>query len=379
MQKYSEIFKSIIKKLKIKFTKPNLKKVFYIAFALLITILSYIGLSTNNSKKSQNNNTTITSTKRNSENEYLKRNKGIIKEYNYADNLVATESINYNVEIALLLEKNNLTFEDLLKLINNPRYKNAFKSLFSKYLNLTLNDFINILKGEELRETLYLGDSRTFGMLTSKAIEEDKTVYGIGYGYDWLIGEGKFKPSKTNAMDGAINGLESKMQTDKSYNIVIWLGVNDYKGINSETYFQEFSELANGRWKNHHIYIVSVGPVDDKKATRVSNAGINDFNKTLKEKIANSNIENLNYIDLGLTSELISKFDGAGLHYGVSDCQNIYEIITRAIVEEERKLRTEILGFCYNILVDYDKALFIQNEIQDIQAEIQDVLRINRK
>ena len=376
MQKYSKFFKSIIKKLKSK--KVNLKKIFCLALALLITILSYIGLSTKNSKKTQNDNDTITYIKRNNDNEYLRKNKDI-KEYNYNDNRVVTKNINYDVEIALLLEKNNMTYEDLLKLINSPRYRNAFKSLFSKYPNLTLNDFLNILKREELRETLYLGDSRTFGMLSSKAIEEDKTVYGIGYGYDWLIGEGKFKSSKTNAMDGAINGLESKMQADKSYNIVIWLGVNDYKGINSETYFQEFSELANGRWKNHHIYIVSVGPVDDKKATRVSNAGINDFNKTLKEKIANSNIENLNYIDLGLTSELISKFDGAGLHYGVSDCQNIYEIITSAIKEEEGKLRTEILAFYYSILVDYDKALFIQNEIQDIQAEIQDVLRINRK
>ena len=364
MQKYSKVFKLIIKKLKSK--KASLKRFFCIILALLMTILSYIGLSTKNNKRSQNNNVTIAYTKRNNEYEYIKRNKDIIKECNYNDNYVITKSINYDVEIALLLEKNNMTYEDFLNIINNPRYKNAFKNLFSKYPNLTLNDFLNILKGEELRETLYLGDSRTFGMLLSGAIEEDKTVYGIGYGYNWLIGKGKFNPNKTNAMNGAIYGLERKMQTDKSYNIVIWLGVNDYKGISPETYFQEFNALANERWKNHQIYIVSIGPVDDNKTTIVKNVGINAFNKALKEKVENSNIENLNYIDLGLTNKLISKFDGAGLHYGVSDCQNIYEIISRAIKEEERKIRTEILGFYYGILVDYDKLLIDQYEIQDI-------------
>lgn len=363
MQKYSKIIKSIIKKLPSK--KIELKRSFCILLAILITVLSYIGLSTKNSKKSSNDNDTITYIEKENTNEYLKRSKDIIKEYDYNDNYVVTGSINYNVEIALLLEKNNMAQEDLLKLINSPRYKYAFKNIFDKYPNLTLNDFLNIIRGEQLRETLYLGDSRTQGMLLSGAIEEDKTVYGVGYGYKWLTGNGEFSSNKTNAMNGAINGLESKMQADKSYNIVIWLGVNDYSWVSSETYYQEFSDLANGRWKNHHIYIVSVGPVDDNKATTVNNSGINDFNKALKEKIDNLAIDNLNYIDLGLTSELISKFDGAGLHYGVSDCRNIHEIISRAISEDERKLETEILGFCYNILVDYDKVLSKQDEMQD--------------
>ena len=362
MQKYIKIIKSIIKKLPSK--KIELKRSFCILLAILITALSYIGLSTKNSKKSSND--TISYIEKENTNEYIKRSKDIIKEYDYNDNYVVTESINYNVEIALLLEKNNMTQEDFIKIINNPRYKNAFKNIFDKYSNLTLNDFLNIIRGKQLRETLYLGDSRTQGMLLSGAIEEDKTVYGVGYGYKWLTGQGEFNSKKTNAISGAINGLESKMQADKSYNIVIWLGVNDYRWVSSETYYQEFSDLANGRWKNHQIYIVSVGPVDDSKATTVNNSGINDFNKALKEKIDNSAIENLNYIDLGLTSELISKYDGAGLHDGVSDCQNIHEIISRAISEDERKLGTEILSFCYSILVDYDKVLSNQDEMQDI-------------
>ena len=49
MQKYSKFFKSIIKKQKSK--KVNLKKFFCLVLALLITTLSYIGLSTKNSKK----------------------------------------------------------------------------------------------------------------------------------------------------------------------------------------------------------------------------------------------------------------------------------------------------------------------------------------
>ena len=128
MQKYSKFFKSIIKKLKS-------KKVFCLALALLITTLSYIGLSSKNSKKIQDDNNTITYVKRNNDNEYLRKNKDI-KEYDFTDNYVVAESINYDVEIALLLEKNNMTYEDLLNTINNPRYKNAFKNIFNKYPNL---------------------------------------------------------------------------------------------------------------------------------------------------------------------------------------------------------------------------------------------------
>ena len=43
---------------------------------------------------------------------------------------------------------------------------------------------------ELLRETIYIGDSRTQGLLDSGAVNEEQTIYGIGYGYKWLIGEG---------------------------------------------------------------------------------------------------------------------------------------------------------------------------------------------
>ncbi len=275
------------------------------------------------------------------------------------------ENINTLLEIKYLLEKNNLTSNDLINLLSTSRYQNASSNLFASYPGLDNAKILGLLDGNQiiLRDNLYLGDSRTKGMLLSGVVNEENTVYGIGYGYSWLVGKGNFSGDKTNALNGGIEGLETKMDDDKNYNIVIWLGVNDYTYVSAKTYYQKFVELATDRWSNHNIYIVSVGPVNDNTAITVNNAGINTFNASLKEYISNSEISNLNYVDLNLTPDFINKYDSAGLHYGSGDYERIFNLVDNAIAQDDLENSNNILHFLYSVLLDYDKTNTVNEDM----------------
>ena len=138
-----------------------------------------------------------------------------------------------------------------------------------------------------------------------------------GLGYNWLIGNGTFG-SNTNSTTGGINGINGLMRDNASYNIVIWLGVNDLGNV--ESYSQRYYDLAVGDWREHNLYIVSVGPVLDDLAANVSNEMINAFNTRMQELINGSGLSNLIYIDLGLSEDDILSYDTSeGLHYGNED------------------------------------------------------------
>lgn len=172
------------------------------------------------------------------------------------------------------------------------------------------------------RSTLYIGDSRTKGMIIAGLINEFNAAYGVGYGYNWLTGSGTFDGNSTNAISGAETLIDSKMSSNSSYNIVIWLGVNDLGNINN--YYNEYYNLATNTWKNNNIYIVSVGPVDESKNSSITNESINNFNSSLRESIKNSGLENLHFIDVSYS---IKNYDSMGLHYGNEDYKTIYNSI----------------------------------------------------
>lgn len=175
--------------------------------------------------------------------------------------------------------------------------------------------------------TIYIGDSRIQSMLLSGAIDSANTVYGSGYGYNWFIGNGTYSSSNTNATTGAISAINSKI-SGGSYNIVIWLGVNDYSSVSAEQYYNSYYELATNDWKNQNIYIVSIGPVDDNLATNFSNSGINNFNNEMKKLIGNTNVTNLHFIDLDYS---IQSYDNMGVNYGNDDYINIHKQINNRI------------------------------------------------
>lgn len=282
--------------------------------------------------------------------------KEIKKENDRRIKVLSYSEEDFVLEIHDMLEKYGMTYQDLLELVlNTPEYKQALQDILELNPNLTTDKLMAILQGKDtnLRENLYVGDSRTQGMLVSELIDEDIAVYGIGYGYNWFIGDGKFSSDKTNALNGGIDGLESKMDDNECYNIVIWLGVNDYACVDAKTYFEKFKELAMNDWSNHNIYIVSVGPVNDSVTVYVDNEGINDFNDDLKDLVNNSSLDNLYYIDLNLNEDSINHYDAIGLHYGTSDNQNIFNIINEETTNTDVNDVTSILGIFYNALNSY--------------------------
>ncbi len=364
------------KRLQKKTSKFKILSIPCIVIALILTFSYFLGIG-NTNKKSDNKNFSKNTS---SSTDLSKKDTRITQEYtyNYEDNSIISKTKeipeNLEVEIALLLEKNNLTYQDLINMaISN--YNAEFTNLFIKYSNLDSNKIIDILKGNRvnLRDTLFIGDSRTQGMLLSGVINDANTVYGVGYGYNWLIGNGNFSSNKTNALNGGIMGIESKMQGNASYDVVIWLGVNDYRYCKASKYFEAFSDLAKNNFSNHNIYIVSVGPVDDSRASTVSNEGINEFNAEMKDLVANSNISNLNYIDLNFTEDSIKGYDGAGLHYSSSDYQNIYNIVNSNITKSYDNDMKDILSLFYKVIYNYDISAEIKENNNLVRTRVRDI------
>lgn len=256
--------------------------------------------------------------------EYKKKLTSI---YNEISNYIFVSS-SYHSAISNLSSANALNInENTLDYFEGLAESYDYKSILDTSFNaLDESDNTSVYK-----DTLFIGDSRTYGMILAGLLSKNNTVYGSGYGYDWFIGDGNFDSNNTNAQEGAINGISSKMRNNANYNIVIWLGVNDYSSNNASTYFSKYVELATSKWSNHTIYIVSVSPVDDAVAKNVSNAEINNFNTELQNLVNNANLENLKYIDLNLSSSDINRFDSEGLHYSNADYEKIYNIITSNI------------------------------------------------
>ena len=247
--------------------------------------------------------------------------------YNEVSNYLYISS-SYRSTISTLSKQNALNLND--NLIADFENLASEGNNYSQILNAMYNsdeaednDLDN--DGNIFKETLFLGDSRTRGMQNAGVINSGNTIYGVGYGYNWLIGSGTFSSNNTNATIGGINGINGLIRDNTSYNIVMWLGVNDLGNV--DAYYQKYYDLASNDWSNHNIYIVSVGPVDDSLSLYAKNEAINNFNSTMANLINSSGLNNLFYLDLGYTEESIKEYDGEGIHYSSTDYKKIYEII----------------------------------------------------
>ena len=232
-------------------------------------------------------------------------------------------SSSYKSSISSLSRANAITIDDNILsalesvAMSGAKYNEILESVFA----VDTEENITI---DNVRDNLFLGDSRTQGILNVGVINESNTVYGVGYGYNWLVGDSGFNGT-TNASNGGINAINSKIVSGKLYNIIIWLGVNDLDNDNS--YLEKYIELASGEWSGHNIYVVSVGPVQDSKSKYAKNEKITSFNNTIKEGIKTANLSNLKYIDLEYTESSINSYDNAGIHYGKEDYKIIYNKI----------------------------------------------------
>lgn len=232
-------------------------------------------------------------------------------------------SSSYQSAISTLSERNALLFDGTVL--------NEFQSLSNEKSYSEILDEV-YGGGEEttevvIRDTLYLGDSRMKGMQLAGVVNNSNSIYGVGYGYNWLVGDGNFT-GDTNSTSGGLAGIRSLMDSNTNYNIVIWLGVNDLYNVNN--YFVEYSNLAKNEWSKHEIYIVSVGGVVESTASNygysVTNAEIDRFNETMKDLILNSGVSNLHYMDIHYDENAIQN-SSDGLHYGNTDYQGIYALI----------------------------------------------------
>lgn len=244
----------------------------------------------------------------------------------------------YKSSISSLGSANAITINDTILenlesiAISGSSYNEILETVFKVDTeeNITISD---------ARENLFLGDSRMQGMLLTSVINESNTVYGVGYGYNWLVGSSGFTGT-TNASNGGINAINEKITSGKLYNIIIWLGVNDLGNVNS--YLEKYIDLASVEWSSHNIYIVSVGPVDDSKSRYAKNEAINAFNNTMKDGINNANLSNLKYVDLGYSESSIKSYDNAGVHYSSEDYRNIYTKMTSNIISGPSSISTKL-------------------------------------
>lgn len=202
----------------------------------------------------------------------------------------------------------------------------GYESILNSLYNENSDDEIEEVEEVVYTNNLFIGDSRMNQMKNYGIVDSSKVIYGGGYAYDWFIGNGTFSASYTNAINGAIEAVNSRVKENTNYNIIIWLGVNDLSYRSASIYYEKYVELAQNEWSNYNLYIVEVGPVSEDAA--LSNDSVDTFNSEMKSLINSSGLSNLRYMDINYN---ITSFDEEGLHYGSEDYSNIYSQIMKQL------------------------------------------------
>lgn len=154
----------------------------------------------------------------------------------------------------------------------------TYDKILDELYNPKDNSSVDIVDNK--KNTVFVGDSRISQMLSAGLITSENTVYNNSNGgISWFT--------------SSISTISSKISSNE--NVVIWFGLNDLH--NYETLYQKYYELANTTWKNNNIFIVSVGYVNETKAS-ISNTLIESFNFEMKKRINGSGLNNLKFIDL---------------------------------------------------------------------------------
>ena len=232
-----------------------------------------------------------------------------------------SEIKNLSSRDSLLLDNNII--EEIESLSSSNSYSKILEIIYNEE---TTNEDIE----EEYRETIFVGDSRMNSMKLFGIVNDSNSVYAGAMGYYWFNGDGgsTFDPSTYNCQINGINCINNKL-SHNSTNIVSWLGVND--ATNYELYYKKYYELATTTWKDHYIYVVSVGYVDDSRSQYVQNNQIVIFNEYMSENINKSGLDNLIYIDLGYSQTEMANGTLDGVHYSQEFSQQVYDNIINQI------------------------------------------------
>lgn len=204
-----------------------------------------------------------------------------------------------------------------------------YENIYSKTLrNLDFNT--SLIKANKI---IVVGDSRMELIDDNKEIEKPFNMEFVAKSsthLDWFE-------------DTAVKKVEKIIDDAFKYNVVINMGVNDLnwlkKDYNEEDladdYFNAYKKLIN-EYPNVNFYLLSVNPLDEKVIKKKiidnkrSNKSIKKYNNYLKEKIDDSEFDNLYYCD----SNNDLKFDTYdGLHYTRDTNRDIINYIANKCVK----------------------------------------------
>ncbi len=250
----------------------------------------------------------------------------------------------------------NISDEYIAKIANSEsgNYKSILREVYGGGRTSSSSSTSKI---DTSKETIYIGDSRMNGMADYGIVDNAHVVYHGANGYCWFRYNTNYGSScgvtwyrnatnDTNGI-GAINLANQKMKSGQSYNIVIWLGVNDTGNLNN--YFNVYKTLAEGEWSNHTIYIAQVGPVKEEIYTATyyrTNDEVIEFNNNMASLISGAGLSNLIYLDLGLTQDFIN-WDGTdGVHYIKSDYQKIFDLFQSTSGVSGNKTLYDLGSYC---------------------------------
>ena len=165
--------------------------------------------------------------------------------------------------------------------------------------------------------TIYVGDSRTEGMCTYLRSEMESTercVAEIGKSLNW------FRNTAISQVDSILNS-----NSDKTYNIVIDLGVNGLTASRGKDYADVYNELKNGKWSKHNVIVTSVTPTNDNYKKNF-NDSIKSFNNNLESSLDSKIVYCDIYNSVLSVIKQSKNIEPDGLHYTKSGSREVYKL-----------------------------------------------------
>lgn len=192
-----------------------------------------------------------------------------------------------------------------------------------------------------LENSIIVGDSRVDSICNVPLSKWDTTLsvecrdmWGVvhgGKGHVW------FK-------DEAVPLINKKLaeNTSKKYNIVFFMGLGNLglredkqADYTASIYMKAMlNEIENGTWDKHHVIVVSLTDIGQEVVTAggasFDRVAIAEFNKVMKQKVDDANLDNMEYCDI---SKLDVKNDTKdNIHYTSAGDDKIYnEIVSKCI------------------------------------------------
>lgn len=187
---------------------------------------------------------------------------------------------------------------------NGTRVTNTVKDGY--YLNASGKNVIKVFNGDYI----FVGDSRMVGMQSAVAPSDTLYIAKSGQGYAWL---------KSTA------GVQLRyyLKTNPNVKVVLALGVNDLKNVNS--YITYYKKLIK-EFPKTKFYVLSVNPVNEKiRRYHIKNSSIESFNKKMYVAFRSRYVNTYRQ----MKQEGFGTKDG--LHYLEADYQKLYATIISKI------------------------------------------------